>query len=465
MNRRRPLRQRARLALRLALPVLLLCACSTLNPFSSGRTAKLTEAELRDRLHEFVMGFTSSVELAADNVARSTDDRTTRRRTLTWKIQATEVGHQALLTEPPMSGFIDLWTLTIQMQAFFERGDGRDIFGDQQALAIDVAREQVRRIEALGGRLLDEGDLETAREAVYAFAAENPMRTLRGRATNRPSGAGPGALSRLESIVTLPLAPFRVFSGVNEGAQAIREFTTVADRFTDIVRTLPEQTAWQTQLLLYDVEDRETLRAALASMEEISASSASMADTAARLPDEMRATLDQLSGQQPELRATLAEARAVMSETLAALERADAVTVSLRAAADDVAEAGVAWEGTARAFGLSPEQRAAAAEASAGESGDGGFDLETLGRSARDVTAAATELRVVIEEFDRTLRGEGLDRLDAVTREALALSATSAREVTDHAFWRGVQLVGVIFAAALLYRLLTRSSRAPAPRA
>ena len=64
-------------------------------------------------------------------------------------------------------------------------------------------------------------------------------------------------------LINLPMSPFRALEGVSSGAAAIREFNQTALQLTNRVALLPQQIRWQMELLLYDVEDRETVIQAL----------------------------------------------------------------------------------------------------------------------------------------------------------------------------------------------------------
>jgi hypothetical protein len=89
-------------------------------------------------------------------------------------------------------------------------------------------------------------------------------------------------------FLSAPMAPFRALQGVESGAAAIHEFNTTARQLGDIAAALPEETRWQLELFLYDVEERETVIAGLAAFQKLADSSAQLSATAADLPADTR---------------------------------------------------------------------------------------------------------------------------------------------------------------------------------
>ena len=69
------------------------------------------------------------------------------------------------------------------------------------------------------------------------------------------------------------MLPFRALTGVSEGAQGIREFNRTALQLADLFADLPRLVRWELELLLYDVEDRETLTQSLAAFQVLAESS------------------------------------------------------------------------------------------------------------------------------------------------------------------------------------------------
>ena len=88
----------------------------------------------------------------------------------------------------------------------------------------------------------------------------------------------------LLSIISAPMAPFRAMEGVDRTADAIYQVRNSVDRFTDVVKDMPESTRWESIMLMDELEDSPMTRSFLASLEKFSDSTARLADTAETLP-------------------------------------------------------------------------------------------------------------------------------------------------------------------------------------
>jgi hypothetical protein len=206
------------------------------------------------------------------------------------------------------------------------------------------------------------------------------------------------------------MAQFKWLGGVDEGAQAIKGFTVVAGRLTDVVEGFAADARLQTQLLLLETEDLETVKKTAASLERISKSSERLAATAEKLPAELRreltAALDEVDAKQPELRKTLSETRALVDR--------------LEPTGKSVADAGEAWRGTAKAIEEmvasfrtsgstapqgSPRSVGAigASETSRPEKESPPYDINDYRRAAEAIRQTAKEMQTLVTD----LRGLG----------------------------------------------------------
>lgn len=421
-------------------------------PFG-GSDDGISQEELRDRLLGYAADFSDTCAQAADAIVAASSDREVQRAAVRWKIGATDAVRESLRIEPATAAFVDMWTLASQMRQLFEGDDARRTFGEHVAFAQEAARVLEVRIEEIGHRVLDDEQWSDARDAVTGFASEHPIEHLAGRAANRPSPQEPGFGKRFEAIVNLPLAPFRAVQGIDEGAQAVRDFATVADRFTSVVAALPERSVWQLELLLYDIEQRATMTESLAALDRISRSADRISTTADTLPEELRAAVQDvlaaLEAHEARLLALAEETRALLGDASGAMGEATTLAGAWQGTARDVAEAGRAWEAMANAFGI-PQAREEKA-AGAAQDDEGGFDVAEYGAAARDVTEAASRLRELVADIEG-LAGD--EALGSTAQDALASTRAEAVALTDHVTKRAIQLVGVVLVAALAFRWL-----------
>jgi hypothetical protein len=158
-----------------------LTACSTKAPTESAVQSSIGMTSLSARRVRIAAdhagaGFMWTVEIAADSIIKATDDSDVRRNALAWKANAIPALQSTTHHPDPLVSFIDGWTLMIMMQDYFETGRGRDLFGEQQPIAVDAMRGAVQRVEANVRRVLeDRGEYQPFYDFVHGWAAENPL--------------------------------------------------------------------------------------------------------------------------------------------------------------------------------------------------------------------------------------------------------------------------------------------------
>jgi hypothetical protein len=82
------------------------------------------------------------------------------------------------------------------------------------------------------------------------------------------------------------------------------------------------------------------------------------------------------------------------------------------------------------------------------------FRIQDYTQTAAQLEATARQLTELIHALDRTLSPANLAQLSAQVAPAVQQVQAGGKSVVDYAFWRGVLLVAVILAAALIYRLV-----------
>jgi hypothetical protein len=439
--------------------------------------SKMSKEDLHAALDDFKDIFESSVKQAAAKIDAATSDSATRKDTLLWQVRMISACFTICKQEDDIKVFLDLWTMCIRMRQYFRTGDGSDLFGDQQGVALTAAQKIQDEIERIGKSFMTEEQFAKAKKDAEAFAAANPIRTGFTNAVIRTTTTTPtGEPNALNTILSIPLTPFRAIEGVDRGADAIRGFTKVADRFTDDFEALPENVRWQLMLFLIDLQDNKMISSALASFEQFSRSSAQLAETADKLPAEVRrqasGLIEEVDSKQGNIQTTLTQAE----KTATAIERTG----------QSVADAGRAWEGTARSiaqaidgirYGREPAPSTAPAAPPApappvkvsppaapddqsGDDSSAAAYLDDYRRTAETLTATATELRLFTEEARKLIESpqlaEQIRDVDTRMVGAVNLTAQQAQGLTDHIAWRSMQLILLIFVLALVYRALSR---------
>lgn len=247
-TRKAPLRCRVRpVQYSLILLVVGLAACSTAAPRQTGFQESLgvdvPSREIRIRAAEYAMTFSQTVEIAADSILRLTSDRTVARNALLWKSYAIPAIYRSATLPDPLMAWIDSWVLTWQMRDYFETGAGRNLFGDQQHLAVEAARlisGELERAVELSGQKPGPGLGAEIRQ----FATEHPL-------TN-PYFFRPSPVELLASYL-----------GQDQisGLQAVGSMTELLEdmshRLNIYAELLPRSGRWQAELMMAEMADPE----------------------------------------------------------------------------------------------------------------------------------------------------------------------------------------------------------------
>lgn len=395
---------------------LLASGCARLHfpfwPRGDGLGRGFTQEDLSAELSAFAVRFAAQVDNAAGDISDATRDRRIRRNALLWRLRAIPLVQQVAFNTNPQEAYLYTLTLAEMMQQYLSDGDGRALFGPQQPIAIDTATRLRDDALEIGGRFLTRAQLQRVSAEVDKLAAQYPMLGREFSFQNPIAAVEQVRSSDVFSLVMgIPLSPFRALEGVDSGAAAIRNFNQTARRFSDIVDGLPEQLRGQLELLLYDIEDRETVVQGLAAFEEVAASANRASEAVDRLPQTLRTALADSQGALGQAAATVGQAQALM-------EPLTAVATQLREASAD-------WRGVLG----DRSQREAGPD-------DRPFDIREWQTTAAQVGSTAAELRGLANEINTLAASPNLDA------------------AIDHLFWRAVALLVVLFALLLGYRLL-----------
>lgn len=395
----------------------------------------LSQEELANELNGFVGRFAGLVSTAGEEIAATSDDPTLRRRALLLSLRMVPAVQGAAFVPNPRAGYVQSLTITVMLRYYLTTGDGRNLFGDSQPIAVSAAEALEADAYAIGTRFLTTAELRDVRGEVAQLAESFPIRGTQfslssaSQAVNEVPSRG-----SLYKVVTLPLAPFRALQGVDTGAAAIRDFNQTAFRFGAVIAGLPAELRGEMQLLLLDADELRSVRQGLAAFELAAASGERASLAMERLPEELRATLDQqvrtLLEESQEPIATAAQAVAQVVETAAPLQE---TATQLRAASALWREILGPKDPTPRG----PDERP--------------FDVREWEAAVRTIGTSAAELRELAVEL-QGVRG--------------ALEGISLSAAVDRLFWRAVALLVVFFALLLVYRVLAaRTARPPTPRA
>ena len=137
-----------------------------------------TAMELKIRLNDYAVLFRGRVENSADEIIKNTNDPDIKRNALLWKIYAITASQNAIYLADPLVAAFDIWTFCIQMRIFFTEGNGSQLFGEWQYMAIKTAEQLENEIFNLAQATSGTADMPNTMQFVNSWAQDNPIEDL-----------------------------------------------------------------------------------------------------------------------------------------------------------------------------------------------------------------------------------------------------------------------------------------------
>ena len=403
----------------------------------------------------------NDVQHTARHITNQTEDRELRRLMVVWQLNTLDYCRRAMLRPDPRLAFVDIWTLLEQTRAYAVSDDGKEVLGPEQPYATASLDGMIARIEQRAQSILTPRQFEQINAAIDEYVRQ---RSRSGDEIAQPPTTGSGADSALAVILAVPEGIISIGGGVKDTAFAINEVARAAEQGVAAVSAMPQMTRWQTELLVFSLEENPSVTRLLGDISRFSESVGKVANTAESLPATLEETSSRLIREveqtQPEFRKTLEAGRLVVEETRATLKEVDPLLDRVEengawidSASAKVTEAGTAWTGAFEQLNLlvhAPvDPRLPPPEPSPP------FDMKDVVRTAEHATETAHTVRASVEDLRALVEGDAADRIEG------AAGATIGRLTTS-----GVTLILTFFGALLVYRLVmlavTRSRGATA---
>ena len=244
---------------------------------------------LRARLYEYSITFAAEVDLSASSIEQRSTDATVRRNALLWRIRAIPEMRKACFRMEPVSGLVDAWTLSRQMDQLFSEGAGAGAFGTFQPEAVAVSRRLVDQMREIGGSIAmsPEARAEFERRIIDPWVAEHPLRDI--------------TFVR-ESPVARFAEQVRTLGGVSQSVGTVEELAiSLSQQARIYLADLPRQLRGEADLMRLDMLTSQDLASMQGDLHVAAAGVGRLASTGESLPtlveNERRIVLDEGSRQ------------------------------------------------------------------------------------------------------------------------------------------------------------------------
>ncbi len=409
---------------------------------------QLSKEELHnalDNYEEFFIATVKNVSNELDELMPNTQNYT---GTLHLRDQTISACRTMLEQDDPQAAFVDSWVLAVRLAEYFKSGQGSNLFDQYQSLVVEATVRIQEHIERIGKDFFDPKTFIITRDKVYEFSRTHPIGKKYNESIVFATEAKDGQPSPFESIITLPLVPFKAVGGVTHGVIGTQRLSDSADHFSDIVEGLPESARWQLLLLLYDMERMDTVKSALASMNQFAQSSSRFADSAEKLPEQLRQELStliqEIDDKQANLQATVEKTEKTAAAIERALSKANDVAGSIEQTGNSVNQAAAAWEKAAIATNDTLTEFKKLRTPRKDTETKPSFNINDYRDTVETVSQTVSKMQELTVEVHKLIESEQLPEYISVPQKTTNLLA-----------WRIAQLVTMIFLLALAYRLVT----------
>ncbi len=135
--------------------------------------------EFQIRLIDFTDFYFGAIAEAADEILAVDPDATTRRNVLVWRVRAASTHLNAIFQDNPVKALVDTWSFCVQMRRFFESGEGRELFGPSQSIAVRAAsRLESQAFGFAAAVSADATQADRAQRIIGKWAAQHPLESL-----------------------------------------------------------------------------------------------------------------------------------------------------------------------------------------------------------------------------------------------------------------------------------------------
>jgi len=223
-----------------------LSSCKTYQSFDDIRAtypeARISGEELRIRVDELGVRFPIILRIASNEIQAQTGDPEIRRRAVLWEMTATSMIQRAVFYDNPLVALGELWAISVQMTYYFEKGDGKNVFGAYQNTAVSACKGLEAETEKVARDVLKPEDLQSIKAELDNWASKEGA--LHGELMLRESTL---PLHSADLLGSKKVGAFEALSNINESIDK------VSKSVVQINERLPEYIGWHLKMGLSGV--------------------------------------------------------------------------------------------------------------------------------------------------------------------------------------------------------------------
>lgn len=221
-----------------------------------GEEINLSAFELLTAVRDLARSFSNIIEEAADEIIAKSSHSDVRRNALLWKTNAIPAAYTAIFRPDPVAALIDTWAFSIQMVHYFDRGGGKNLFGEYTVIALDASKRLEAEVLHLAELTAPDAAMADIEEKLQLWASKHP---IEGRMFHRDS-----IMPDYARFIEDP--ELSVFAQI--GKLSV-DLSDISYRLSVYSEFLPRQARWQAELLVEDLNATGGVKAEVAGLSEV----------------------------------------------------------------------------------------------------------------------------------------------------------------------------------------------------
>jgi hypothetical protein len=256
---------------------LFLCSCgsrttrkaSSVNRF---KNVQVSAAELSYRNQSLLALYSSEIEGGADKIILESPSSATRRQALVWKADAIPVLQTSMLNTDPVAAVVDTWAFIFQMNAYTDQPMVKNQLGAFLPVVADTLKEMDAQMEQLVLTAAPVANIPDLRRRIGEWADAHPIQT--GLAGRRSAD-----VDLIKQVDERDLGALASLKALQEG---LGDITARLDTYNTY---LPKQARWQAELLLSDLTQDPQVSAAVSNLTILSKALDTTSNNLDRMPE------------------------------------------------------------------------------------------------------------------------------------------------------------------------------------
>ena len=199
--------------------------------------AKMNSTELGIRMNEVGSRYSLEIENSADNIIAETKDARIKKNALLWKMYGIPALLKCISIQDPLASGVDTYALIAQMRQFFETGNGKDLFGKHQQLAVDAVKRMEEEFFEIASEFRDSALV--TKSNVDEWVRDHPIKNIR--------------FNRISTVtITAKELSSKKLGLTTSIGDMVNSVNNMQDKLTLYADFIPKQARWQAEYMIYE---------------------------------------------------------------------------------------------------------------------------------------------------------------------------------------------------------------------